>query len=176
LSNVRGGKGRGGRGASRKTVQPRDIILTDVNLEYTSDGATRGTGAGAGAIGTKTLLQNASLKLLSGKIYALVGRNGCGKSSLLKRMSQKKIPGFTSLHLKILYIPQEVFEKGLENSDDRLMDVIIGYTQRNKVDSSDAASGRIEVLEKVMESLDLECPDTGPDNMVQVRFRRWRME
>ena len=83
-------------------------------------------------------------------------------------MSQKKIPGFTSLHLKILYIPQEVFEKGLENSDDRPMDVIIGYTQRNKVDSSDAASGRIEVLEEVMESLDLECPDTGPDNMVQM--------
>ena len=150
----RGGRGRGGRGASRKTIQPRDVVLQDVNLEYVSD-------VTSGAVGTKTLLQNSYLKLLSGKIYALVGRNGCGKSSLLKRMSQKKIPGFTSLHLKIMYIPQEVFEM----DDEIPIDVVIGYTERNKIDSAEAATARIGLLEEEMELLDLECPEEGEDNM-----------
>lgn len=56
----------------------------------------------------------------------------------------------------------------MHDTDERPIDVIIGYTRRNKVDSSDAAAARIEVLEEAMESLDLECPDTGQDNMVRM--------
>lgn len=116
-------RGKGGRGVSRTTIQPNDVILSNVTLEYISDEIS-------GCVGSKILLSDAKLKLLSsrtssssdgdgdgdtnqcqkGKVYALVGRNGCGKSTLLRRMDAKKIPGFINLHLKSMYIPQEVFE------------------------------------------------------------------
>ena len=128
-----GKRGRDGRGFSRMTIQPHDIILEDVTLEYISDESS-------GMVGSKVLLQNAKLKLLSsavggggentmeeydssspfstikGKVYALVGRNGCGKSTLLRRMEAKKIPGFVNLNLKTMYIPQEVFDGNFENN------------------------------------------------------------
>ena len=81
-----GGRGRGGRGIGRTTIQPKDIILPNVTLEYVSD-------VNSGCVGSKVLLNDAKLKLLcsrtdmsgcenennSGRVYALVGRNGCGK-------------------------------------------------------------------------------------------------
>ncbi|EED89540.1 predicted protein, partial [Thalassiosira pseudonana CCMP1335] len=58
--------------------------------------------------GSKLLLQDAYLKLLPGKVYSLIGRNGVGKSTLLKRIASKKIPGFPP-HITSLLVPQEVF-------------------------------------------------------------------
>lgn len=139
---------------SRKTVQPRDVILQDVNLEYISD-------ASSGSIGTKTLLENAHLKILSGRVYAICGRNGCGKSTLLRRMSQKKIPGFTSLHLNMMYIPQEVFQM----NDETPIEVVIRRSNDNKIESNDVAEARIHGLEEEMESLDLECEENGEANV-----------
>jgi ATPase subunit of ABC transporter with duplicated ATPase domains len=151
---LRGGRGKGGRGVSRKTVQPRDVIVENVNLEYISD-ATNGT------VGTKVLLQNASLKLLHGRVYALVGKNGCGKSTLLRRMAHKKIPGFTSLHLKIQFIPQEIFKMDEETP----MEVILGYKKQNRELSREVISARIRDLENEMEALDLDCPEQGHANV-----------
>jgi ATPase components of ABC transporters with duplicated ATPase domains len=151
---IRGGRGKGGRGVSRKTVQPRDVVVENVNLEYISD-ATNGT------VGTKVLLQSASLKLLHGRVYALVGNNGCGKSTLLRRMARKKIPGFTSLHLKILYIPQEIFKMDKETP----IDVIMGCKQQNREMSREVMLARIQDLEYEMEELDLDCPEQGKANV-----------
>lgn len=153
-SMIWGGKGKGGRGVSRRTIQPRDVILDNVNLEYISD-ATSGT------VGSNVLLQNAILKLLHGRVYALVGNNGCGKSTLLRRMSQKKIPGFTSLHLKIQLVPQEI----LKMDNETPMDVIIRSNQQNQVQSRDAIAARIRDLENELEGLDLDCPDNGGANV-----------
>lgn len=150
----RGGRGKGGRGVSRKTVQPRDVVVESVNLEYISD-ATNGT------VGTKVLLQSASMKLLHGRVYALVGNNGCGKSTLLRRMAQKKLPGFTSLHLKILYIPQEIFKMDKETP----IDVIMGCKQQNREMSREVMLARIQDLEYEMEELDLDCPEQGKANV-----------
>lgn len=146
----RGGRGKGGRGVARRTVQPRDVVVSDVNLEYISDSK-------AGAIGAKILLQNATLKLLAGHVYSIVGRNGCGKSTLLRRMKSKMIPGFTSLHLKIHYVPQEVFEY----SDDTPIEVVLGCISRNEQDVKDAAEERIKDLEKDIEELDLEVEENN---------------
>ena len=71
-----GGRGRGGRGASRRTFQPRDVAVEAVDLEYANDAAVTGRGGG----GSKVLLRDAYLKLLPGRVYALIGRNG-GKHS-----------------------------------------------------------------------------------------------
>lgn len=65
-----GGRGKGGRGTSRRTFQPDDIIIDGVNLEYVNDAELTGSGAG----GSKLLLSDAYLKLLPGRVYALVGR------------------------------------------------------------------------------------------------------
>eukprot|EP01082_Thalassiosira_pseudonana_P012733 g11138.t1 g11138 contig5:188846-189375(-) len=99
-----GGRGKGGRGTARRTFQPYDIVVDDVTLEYVNDVNITGGGSG----GSKLLLQDAYLKLLPGKVYSLIGRNGVGKSTLLKRIASKKIPGFPP-HITSLLVPQEVF-------------------------------------------------------------------
>lgn len=65
-----GGRGKGGRGTSRRTFQPDDIIVDAITLEYVNDAKLTGSGSG----GSKLLLSEAYLKLLPGKVYALVGR------------------------------------------------------------------------------------------------------
>ena len=95
--NFWGGRGKGGRGLARRTVQPHDIVLERVSLEYISDTSN--------ATPHQTLLDGGPstvLKLLGSHIYAIVGRNGCGKSTLLRRIFAKKIPGFAS-HLSTCY-------------------------------------------------------------------------
>ncbi|XP_066247874.1 ATP-binding cassette sub-family F member 3 [Euwallacea similis] len=58
------------------------------------------------AYGDKVLLQGADLTLAFGRRYGLVGRNGLGKSTLLKLISSGnlKIPS----HISILHVEQEV--------------------------------------------------------------------
>ena len=67
-----GGRGKGGRGAARRTFQPRDIVVDAICLEYVNDASVTGAGGG----GSKVLLSDAYLKLLPGRVFALVGRNG----------------------------------------------------------------------------------------------------
>ncbi|XP_060527981.1 ATP-binding cassette sub-family F member 3 [Cylas formicarius] len=58
------------------------------------------------AYGDRVLLQGADLMLAFGRRYGLVGRNGLGKSTLLKMISsgQLRIPS----HISILHVEQEV--------------------------------------------------------------------
>ncbi|KNC71176.1 hypothetical protein SARC_16285, partial [Sphaeroforma arctica JP610] len=42
----------------------------------------------------KELLANAKIKLHKGRKYCFIGRNGCGKTTLLKQMAQQTIPGW----------------------------------------------------------------------------------
>ena len=200
-----GGRGKGGRGIARMTIQPRDIILPNVTLEYVSD-------AKSGCVGSKVLLKDAYLKLLScgasasasasasdnhncnvdggiesgnqnKRVYVLVGRNGCGKSTLLRRMNEKKIPGFFNLHLKSMYIPQEVFDNdtfdnhlGNENDgndrsshpakdtsigidagntakDKTPLEVVMGYRTKNRQESKHTSRKRMEELEEELEKI-----------------------
>lgn len=58
------------------------------------------------AFGNKCLLSGADLTLAYGRRYCLIGRNGIGKTTLLKMISsaQLKIP----THIRILHVEQEV--------------------------------------------------------------------
>lgn len=58
------------------------------------------------AFGDKTLLAGADMSLVYGRRYGMVGRNGIGKSTLLKMISggQLKI----SSHISVLHVEQEV--------------------------------------------------------------------
>lgn len=58
------------------------------------------------SFGNKVLLQNADLLLAAGRRYGLVGRNGLGKTTLLRMIvgKQLQIPS----HISILHVEQEV--------------------------------------------------------------------
>ena len=87
-----GGRGRGGRGLSRRTYQPHDVVVDGVTLEFVGDSAVVTARSGEARGRSRILLEGATLKLLPGRTYSLVGRNGCGKSTLLKRMASGRIP------------------------------------------------------------------------------------
>ncbi|KAH7107697.1 P-loop containing nucleoside triphosphate hydrolase protein [Auriculariales sp. MPI-PUGE-AT-0066] len=57
------------------------------------------------AVGDVELLQDAHLRIKAGVRYGLIGRNGEGKSTLLKAMSEKIIPGIPE-NMRILLVSQ----------------------------------------------------------------------
>lgn len=58
-----GGRGMGGRATGRMTVQTKDVVVEGCTMAY---------------LGTN-LLERTTLKLLQGRKYGLIGRNGVGK-------------------------------------------------------------------------------------------------
>lgn len=58
------------------------------------------------AFGDKILLQGADLILANGRRYGLVGRNGIGKSTLLRMISKRQL--MIPSHLSVLHVEQEV--------------------------------------------------------------------
>ena len=57
--------------------------------------------------GGKTLLENAQLRLVRGRKYGLVGRNGIGKTTLINAISRKELEKFPQ-NVHILQVEQEV--------------------------------------------------------------------
>lgn len=69
--------------------------------------------------GGSLLLEGADLKLVFGRKYGLIGRNGVGKTTLLKHMASFDIEGFPRHH-RILHVKQEV-----KSSTDTVVQVIL---------------------------------------------------
>ncbi len=57
--------------------------------------------------GTQELLSSASIRLVYGRRYGLIGRNGIGKSTLLTHIANYELPGFPT-HLRVVHVEQEV--------------------------------------------------------------------
>ena len=121
------------------------------------------------SFGDKQLLLNADLSLSFGRRYGLVGRNGIGKSTLLKMISNRSL--IIPKHISILFVEQEVIgdettaleavlqsdelrtsllneEKELLNSKDdnsstRLQEV---YNQLQSIDADKAPSRASKIL------------------------------
>ena len=68
------------------------------------------------SIGKLDVLSDAHLKLATGVHYALVGRNGIGKSTLMRAISDKIIPGL-SRNLRILLLQQNYYDDNLSQED-----------------------------------------------------------
>ncbi|KAL3816156.1 hypothetical protein ACHAXA_001643 [Cyclostephanos tholiformis] len=145
-----GGRGRGGRGIARRTFQPRDIVVDGVCLEYVNDANVTGAGRG----GSRVLLNDAYLKLLPGRVYSLIGRNGVGKSTLLRRMAACKIPGFPP-HVTTMLVPQEVIAHERLNP----VDVIMENHRQMMSKTRDARRHTISRLEGEMDALDADADD-----------------
>ena len=58
------------------------------------------------SFGEKALLQGANISMAYGRRYGLVGRNGLGKSTLLKMISSRQL--IIPAHMSILHVEQEV--------------------------------------------------------------------
>ncbi|EJD04492.1 uncharacterized protein FOMMEDRAFT_122300 [Fomitiporia mediterranea MF3/22] len=56
--------------------------------------------------GSKRILTNASLTLAYGRRYGLIGRNGVGKSTLLRHIALRDVP--VPPHITILFVEQEI--------------------------------------------------------------------
>jgi len=56
--------------------------------------------------GGAALLEDAKLKLTYGRRYGLIGKNGIGKTTLLKAMASQELEGFPK-HLRCLHVSQE---------------------------------------------------------------------
>jgi len=65
------------------------------------------------------LLEQAQIKLTYGRRYGLVGKNGIGKTTLLKAMAAHEIENFPT-HLRILHVSQEV-----GSSDTTVVDAVM---------------------------------------------------
>lgn len=136
-----GGRGRGGRGLARRTVQPQVVLVEDVSLQYIGDPS----------LPHKTLLEGAILKLLPGRVYALVARNGAGKSTLLRRINAGKIPGFPT-QISTMYVPQEV----LHEPEQTPLEIVLGHHDTYFQHSTAAVKAHIEQLENELETIDPE--------------------
>ncbi|KAK0524779.1 hypothetical protein OC834_005402 [Tilletia horrida] len=58
------------------------------------------------SFGSNRLLNNATLTLAAGRRYGVIGRNGYGKSTLLRNMAMRELPIPT--HISLLYVEQEI--------------------------------------------------------------------
>jgi ATP-binding cassette subfamily F protein 1 len=102
----------------------------------------------------KNLFQDSPLIVSPGNIYGLIGKNGCGKSSLLKQLSLTNL--FAENKIRVLYVEQE-----LDVSDTNPVDFI--FSSNSKVAR---ITDQIEFIEKEMKRLEDEeeatCEDDSP--------------
>ncbi|KAI1015119.1 hypothetical protein LB503_003661 [Fusarium chuoi] len=71
----------------------RELDIDGVNITVTSGDKPSGKGKAKSKGEGIEILAGAKLRLKEGQRYALVGRNGTGKSTLLKAIAEKLIPG-----------------------------------------------------------------------------------
>ena len=83
-----------------------------------------------------------------------ITRNGVGKSTLLKRLAARKIPGFP-LHVNPLLVPQEVF--GYENLNP--VQFLTQHYIKVKCQSEEGNKASIAALEEQLGNLDTETDD-----------------
>ncbi|KAH9599073.1 ABC-transporter extension domain [Trypanosoma melophagium] len=107
-------------------------------------------------MGKQVLLDNTSLTILTGHKYGLVGRNGTGKTTLLRALTERELEG-VSPFVQILHVEQEV----VAGNDSPLQVILASDVEREQLlreeqellkCSDDDASAR---LKDVYERLDL---------------------
>lgn len=101
-----GGRGKGGRGEYAGAV---NSVKSNIHLSNVSVCLDNGT----------ELLHDATMDIVRGHRYGLIGRNGVGKSTLLQRLSQKIIPGMP-LDMRVLLVQQQI-----EGSSDSAINVLL---------------------------------------------------
>ncbi|KAI1410803.1 P-loop containing nucleoside triphosphate hydrolase protein [Hypoxylon sp. FL1857] len=99
------------------TPNYRELDIEGLNITVTSAAKTGAKGKGKAKSEGTEILNNAKLRLKAGQRYALIGRNGTGKSTLLKAIAEKLIPGIPE-ETRIVILQQT--DAGDVNTDDGL--------------------------------------------------------
>ncbi|HRN70417.1 MAG TPA: ABC-F family ATP-binding cassette domain-containing protein [Candidatus Woesebacteria bacterium] len=109
---------------------------------------------------TKKIFTNTTLKLLRGRKYALVGKNGVGKSALLKFIARRKdafqvIPS----HFDILYVEQEIAasdDSALQSvlNADTLRLTLLNEEERLLSDEGDFDQEKFELIQDRLRSIE----------------------
>ena len=86
-----GRKGFGGRGWMRMVGDSKNVNVYNVTLAFSG----------------RQLLEESHLQILHGRKYGLIGQNGVGKSTLLRRIARGALPGFPP-YLSTFYVHQEI--------------------------------------------------------------------
>ena len=73
------------------------MLLYNLSLSYAGKVLIQSTPNGTGQ----------SFKLIRGHRYGFLGNNGCGKTTLLRRIASGALPGFPR-HLRTLLVDQEL--------------------------------------------------------------------
>ena len=76
--------------AAASKNKSKDIHLTNIDVNF----------------GSNRILSGASLTLAYGRRYGLIGRNGVGKSTLLRHIAMREVP--IPAHITILFVEQEI--------------------------------------------------------------------
>jgi len=98
------------------------------------------------SVSGKKLLTDSKLSLSSGSVYGLIGKNGSGKSSLLKKLIELKDDSSNSMKISTLYVEQEI------NLDKRLpIDFVLDSNYKQK-----KCQEEFEKLNKIIESEDCD--------------------
>ncbi|CAL7942618.1 unnamed protein product [Xylocopa violacea] len=121
------------------------------------------------AYGDRILLQGADLTLAFGRRYGLIGRNGLGKTTLLRMISSKqlRIPS----HVRVLHVEQEVagddtsaLESVLECDQERSMLLSKEAELQAAIEKDGSKTGDMldEELARVYEAMQLAEVDKAP--------------
>ncbi|KAK2557617.1 ATP-binding cassette sub-family F member 3 [Acropora cervicornis] len=113
----------------------------------------------------RILLKDANLSLVFGRRYGLVGRNGIGKTTLIKMLSRREL--FVPSHISILCVAQEVHgdetqvlqsvlecdteREQLLKEERRLLSLTHGSSQNNDAGSDSASARLAEVYARMHE-------------------------
>lgn len=115
------------------------------------------------SVSGKSLFQDSSLIISPGNIYGLIGKNGCGKSSLLKQLSLTNL--FADNKIRVLYVEQE-----LDISDKNPVDII--FSSNSKLAY---ITKQIEIIEKEIKKLqDKEEPIYEDDLLLENLMNKYQ--
>ncbi|KAJ9609184.1 hypothetical protein H2200_006956 [Cladophialophora chaetospira] len=98
-------------GTSTPNLQDGGIVVTSQQSRFHVDAVDAPTSKDIDvkdltlSVGGRELLDHAHLRLVEGVHYVLAGRNGTGKSSLLRALAERRVPG-VPLNLRLLLLGQ----------------------------------------------------------------------